>query len=233
MRSMPAHSFLPDGRVRRAGAGRPRVGAVDAGLVPALNRLVDPATRGDPRAGQRAGIGGGSASRHTSNRSSAPAAGGRCNSPSICDPTTTSAPAPTPSSPGCAPAPCPATGPGPTPTSVSSNDGPTPANPADQASRHSAPLAPLPYGAYASSPDSTGPQSPKHSHRPSSRRSGRTSAGHSRVCPAHASPPGIAATVIDGPVDDDFSSTGPSGVALGVALAEAPHAPVPCEGKKR
>jgi hypothetical protein len=38
----------PDGRVRRAGAGRPRAGAVDAGLVPALNRLVDPATRGDP-----------------------------------------------------------------------------------------------------------------------------------------------------------------------------------------
>src|ERR1035441_1408672 len=29
-------------------AGRPRAGAVDAGLVPALNRLVDPATRGDP-----------------------------------------------------------------------------------------------------------------------------------------------------------------------------------------
>jgi len=38
----------PEGRVRRAGAGRPRARAVDAGLVPALNRLVDPATRGDP-----------------------------------------------------------------------------------------------------------------------------------------------------------------------------------------
>src|ERR1019366_8708970 len=29
-------------------AGRPRAGEVDAGLVPALSRLVDPATRGDP-----------------------------------------------------------------------------------------------------------------------------------------------------------------------------------------
>src|SRR5712691_12451311 len=38
----------PDGRVRRPGAGRPRAGEVDTGLVPALNRLVDPATRGDP-----------------------------------------------------------------------------------------------------------------------------------------------------------------------------------------
>ena len=38
----------PDGRVRRAGAGRPRAGEADAGLVPALRRLVDPETRGDP-----------------------------------------------------------------------------------------------------------------------------------------------------------------------------------------
>ncbi len=37
----------PDGRVRRGGAGRPRA-EVNAGLVPALSRLVDPATRGDP-----------------------------------------------------------------------------------------------------------------------------------------------------------------------------------------
>src|SRR6266849_3758694 len=36
----------PDGRVRRAGAGRPRAGEVDAGLVPALLRLVD---SGSPR----------------------------------------------------------------------------------------------------------------------------------------------------------------------------------------
>ena len=38
----------PEGRVRRAGAGRPQAGAVDAGLIPALSRLVDPVTRGDP-----------------------------------------------------------------------------------------------------------------------------------------------------------------------------------------
>src|ERR1039457_6266128 len=38
----------PDGGVRRPGAGRPRAGEVDAGLVPALSRLVDPATRGEP-----------------------------------------------------------------------------------------------------------------------------------------------------------------------------------------
>jgi Rhodopirellula transposase DDE domain len=38
----------PDSRVRRAGAGRPRAGEVDAGLVPALRRLVGPETRGDP-----------------------------------------------------------------------------------------------------------------------------------------------------------------------------------------
>ena len=38
----------PDDRVRRAGAGRPRAADADAGLVPALRELVDPATRGDP-----------------------------------------------------------------------------------------------------------------------------------------------------------------------------------------
>ena len=38
----------PDSRVRRAGAGRPRAAEADAGLVPALRHLVDPATRGDP-----------------------------------------------------------------------------------------------------------------------------------------------------------------------------------------
>ena len=36
------------GRVRRAGAGRPRVRERDPGVVAALERLVDPATRGDP-----------------------------------------------------------------------------------------------------------------------------------------------------------------------------------------
>ena len=38
----------PDGRVRRAGAGRPAATATDPGLVAAVRRLVDPATRGDP-----------------------------------------------------------------------------------------------------------------------------------------------------------------------------------------
>ena len=38
----------PGGRVRRAGAGRPQAVEVDAGLVPALRRLVGPGTRGDP-----------------------------------------------------------------------------------------------------------------------------------------------------------------------------------------
>jgi transposase len=36
------------GRVRRAGAGRPPVSERDPGVVAALERLVDPATRGDP-----------------------------------------------------------------------------------------------------------------------------------------------------------------------------------------
>lgn len=36
------------GRVRRAGAGRPRVRESEPGVVAALERLVDPATRGDP-----------------------------------------------------------------------------------------------------------------------------------------------------------------------------------------
>ena len=38
----------PDGRVRRAGAGRPRAEAVDPLVVPALRAMVDPETRGDP-----------------------------------------------------------------------------------------------------------------------------------------------------------------------------------------
>ena len=36
------------GRVRRAGAGRKRAETVDAELAAALERLVDPDTRGDP-----------------------------------------------------------------------------------------------------------------------------------------------------------------------------------------
>ena len=39
---------LPKGRVRRAGGGRRAVCETDPGLVPALDRLVAPATLGDP-----------------------------------------------------------------------------------------------------------------------------------------------------------------------------------------
>ena len=39
---------LAKGRVRRAGGGRRAVSENDPGLVPALKRLVDPATLGDP-----------------------------------------------------------------------------------------------------------------------------------------------------------------------------------------
>jgi len=38
----------PGGRVRGPGGGRPSLADLDAGLVPALEALVDPATRGDP-----------------------------------------------------------------------------------------------------------------------------------------------------------------------------------------
>lgn len=40
--------IVPDGRVRRAGAGRPAVEQTDPGLVAALESLVDPDSRGDP-----------------------------------------------------------------------------------------------------------------------------------------------------------------------------------------
>ena len=39
---------LAKGRVRRAGGGRRAVAEIDPGLVPALKRLVEPATLGDP-----------------------------------------------------------------------------------------------------------------------------------------------------------------------------------------
>jgi hypothetical protein len=39
---------LPTGRVRRPGGGRKPAGETDPGLAAALERLVDPATRGDP-----------------------------------------------------------------------------------------------------------------------------------------------------------------------------------------
>ena len=40
---------VPDGRVRAVGAGRPAAEVADPGLAPALEELVDPATRGDPQ----------------------------------------------------------------------------------------------------------------------------------------------------------------------------------------
>ncbi len=39
---------VPDGRVRRAGAGRPALAVKDPGLLGALDALVEPLTRGDP-----------------------------------------------------------------------------------------------------------------------------------------------------------------------------------------
>lgn len=39
---------LPEGRVRRQGGGRKALAETDPGLVPALERLVEPATLGDP-----------------------------------------------------------------------------------------------------------------------------------------------------------------------------------------
>ena len=41
-------SLAPKHRVRRAGAGRPRATDSDDGLQPALEKLVEPSTRGDP-----------------------------------------------------------------------------------------------------------------------------------------------------------------------------------------
>jgi len=38
----------PGGRVRGPGGGRPGLAGLDAGLIPALEALVDPETRGDP-----------------------------------------------------------------------------------------------------------------------------------------------------------------------------------------
>ena len=43
----------PDGRVRRRGAGRPAVEQADPALMPALESLVDPGTRGDPESALR------------------------------------------------------------------------------------------------------------------------------------------------------------------------------------
>ena len=43
----------PDGRVRRRGAGRPAIEQADPALMPALESLVDPGTRGDPESALR------------------------------------------------------------------------------------------------------------------------------------------------------------------------------------
>jgi transposase len=49
MRELQEGGRALDGRQRRAGGGRKRVGATDRGLLPALESLVESATRGDPQ----------------------------------------------------------------------------------------------------------------------------------------------------------------------------------------
>ena len=48
MREIEAGTPLPPGRIRRSGAGRKKILARDPGLMGALDRLIDPETRGDP-----------------------------------------------------------------------------------------------------------------------------------------------------------------------------------------
>jgi len=48
MREIAEGRALPEGRIRKAGAGRKRITVRDPGLLPALDRLIEPATRGDP-----------------------------------------------------------------------------------------------------------------------------------------------------------------------------------------
>jgi hypothetical protein len=48
LREIAERTVLPDGRIRQAGAGRKRVTDRDPGLLEALDRLIEPATRGDP-----------------------------------------------------------------------------------------------------------------------------------------------------------------------------------------
>ncbi|MEI6972601.1 MAG: ISAzo13 family transposase [bacterium] len=48
MREIEEGTPLPPGRIRRPGAGRKKVLARDPGLLEALERLIDPETRGDP-----------------------------------------------------------------------------------------------------------------------------------------------------------------------------------------
>jgi transposase len=49
IRELESQTTVPLGRQRRAGAGRRRVEEVDAGLQRALERLVEPTSRGDPQ----------------------------------------------------------------------------------------------------------------------------------------------------------------------------------------
>ena len=48
MQEIEAGTAPPPGRVRRPGAGRKKITAHDPGLMPALERLIKPGTRGDP-----------------------------------------------------------------------------------------------------------------------------------------------------------------------------------------
>jgi transposase len=49
IRELESQTTVPLGRQRQPGAGRRRVEEVDAGLQPALERLLEPASRGDPQ----------------------------------------------------------------------------------------------------------------------------------------------------------------------------------------
>jgi hypothetical protein len=48
VREIAAGIALPEGRIRKAGAGRKRITERDPGLLSALDRLIEPETRGDP-----------------------------------------------------------------------------------------------------------------------------------------------------------------------------------------
>ena len=48
LREIVSGTTLPEGRIRRAGAGRKRVTVHDPGLLKALDELIEPTTRGDP-----------------------------------------------------------------------------------------------------------------------------------------------------------------------------------------
>jgi len=48
IRELQEGAFLPEGRIRRAGAGRKKITQVDEGLLSALDCLIDCGTRGDP-----------------------------------------------------------------------------------------------------------------------------------------------------------------------------------------